>query len=88
MHHFIIRQDACGLDAFWLKKGSVKPSDIDGTDTSSEQFGDLYQSMRDKVKDLFSLAELRELTNQGDRKFVHALSAKRILRKSHPMPSV
>lgn len=49
-HRFIIRQDASGLDAFWLKKWSVKPSDIDCTDMSSEQFADLYQSMRDKVK--------------------------------------
>jgi hypothetical protein len=31
-HRLIIREDAFGLDAFWLKKGSVKPSDIDCTD--------------------------------------------------------
>lgn len=47
---FVIREDALELDALWVKPGSVRSTDIDCTDMSTEQFGELYQSKRDALK--------------------------------------
>jgi hypothetical protein len=58
-HRFIIRKDASGLDAFWLKAGLVRATDIDCTDMSIERFGELYQSMRDDEKERLAHAVLR-----------------------------
>ena len=48
-HCFVIRQDASGLDAFWIKRGLVRSTDIDCTEMDSDAFGDLYQSKRDEL---------------------------------------
>ena len=49
-HRFVIREDASGLDAFWVKRGLVRPTDIDCTEMSPEEVGELYQSKLDAIK--------------------------------------
>lgn len=49
-HRFVIRQDASGLDAFWVKRHLVRLTDIDCTEMDEDTFGDLYQSKRDALK--------------------------------------